>query len=578
MARTAAVGIQDFEKIIRNNCFYVDKTLFLKEWWENMDDVTLITRPRRFGKTLTMSMTEQFFSIKYAKNRSLFQNLKIWQHKSFQNLQGTYPVIFFSFSRVKGKTYESVREKIFQVLTDLYAEYSFLLNSSLITASEQQYFHQISDTMKETTATIALNRLSYFLYKYYNKKVILLLDEYDTPMHEAYSYGYWEEMSELIKNLLHAAFKDNPYMERGILTGITRISKESVFSDLNNLKVITTTSTKYETAFGFTQEEVTAALDEFGLTDRLQDVKRWYDGFRFGTQDNIYNPWSVINFLDEKKLKAYWANTSSNSLAGKLLHNSHSDTKLIMEDLLNGKSFFTTLDEEIIFKHLSRKKSAVWSLLLASGYLKVIQTRQNRMEQKEYELTLTNKEIRIVFDDIVKDWFSNNQVDFNDFSSALINGNIEFINDYINVIAEETFSSFDTGLKPSQFKQPENFYHGFVLGLIVDLRSIYKITSNRESGFGRYDVIMEPVDPAADDSIILEFKVHDTKNTRSLEETAQSACQQILDKKYASTLMAQGIPAGRIRIYGFAFQGKHIFVDGGYLEDLIERLQYRDKS
>lgn len=563
MARTAGIGIQDFGKVIKNNCFYVDKTMFIKEWWESRDDVTLITRPRRFGKTLTIDMVEQFFSIQYAAECTVFEKLKIWQEEEYRSLQGTYPVISLSFSRVKGNNYRNARILLNQILTDVYAKNRFLLEGDFLSEPEKEYFAEIRDTMEEYSAMAALHRLSEFLYRYYKKKVILLLDEYDTPMQEAYLGGYWDEMAGFIRGIFNAAFKDNPYLERAILTGITRVSKESIFSDLNNLKVVTTTSHSYETAFGFTEEEVFAALDEFGLSDRKKDVKRWYDGFRFGNHDSIYNPWSVINFLSENEFHAYWANTSSNSLVSSLIHDGNAELKLIMEDLLMGKSFRTQIDEEIIFKQLDRKKTAVWSLLLASGYLKVIQVGQNRRGNREYVLALTNLEVRMMFDEMVLDWFSNKRMDYNEFSDALLRGDTEFMNEYLNTIAEETFSSFDTGAKPSEFKQPENFYHGFTLGLIADLRNIYQITSNRESGYGRYDVVMEPLDQAIDDGIILEFKVHDTKSESSLQETAKAALKQILDKKYAAALIAKGIPEQRIRIYGIVFQGKHILVDGG---------------
>ena len=568
MARRVAIGIQDFGKLLKHNCFYVDKTLFIKEWWENMDDVTLITRPRRFGKTLTMSMLEQFFSVNYAQEKAVFEKLNIWEYEEYRGLQGTYPVIFLSFSRVKGNSYPYTRMMMNQILTEMYGRNRYLLDGDLLSEAEKKYFHEVCDTMQEHTAVAAIHRLSEFLYRFYKKKPLIFLDEYDTPMQEAYLGGYWEEMSAFIKAMFNASFKENPYMERAILTGITRVSKESVFSDLNNLKVITTTSVKYETSFGFTEEEVLAALAEYGLLRQKQDVKRWYDGFRFGNRDSIYNPWSIINFLDERQLRAFWVNTSSNSMVGKLIHSGGAQMKLVMEELLLGRSFQTYLDEEIVFKQLNKSKTAVWSLLLASGYLKALQVKQNSTDKQEYVLALTNKEVCMMFDEMVMGWFSNQRLDYDEFSKALLAGNKEFMNEYLNEIAEETFSSFDTGAKPSEFKQPENFYHGFTLGLIAGLRNIYHITSNRESGYGRYDVVLEPFNQDVDDGIILEFKVRDTKKEASLQETVDAALRQIAEKKYAAALLAKGIKPQRIRIYGIAFQGKHILLDGGKLADL----------
>ncbi len=568
MARRVAIGIQDFGKLLKHNCFYVDKTLFIKEWWENMDDVTLITRPRRFGKTLTMSMLEQFFSVNYAQEKAVFEKLNIWEYEEYRGLQGTYPVIFLSFSRVKGNSYPYTRMMMNQILTEMYGRNRYLLDGDLLSEAEKKYFHEVCDTMQEHTAVAAIHRLSEFLYRFYKKKPLIFLDEYDTPMQEAYLGGYWEEMSAFIRAMFNASFKENPYMERAILTGITRVSKESVFSDLNNLKVITTTSVKYETSFGFTEEEVLAALAEYGLLRQKQDVKRWYDGFRFGNRESIYNPWSIINFLDERQLRAFWVNTSSNSMVGKLIHSGGAQMKLVMEELLLGRSFQTYLDEEIVFKQLNKSKTAVWSLLLASGYLKALQVKQNSTDKQEYVLALTNKEVCMMFDEMVMGWFSNQRLDYDEFSKALLAGNKEFMNEYLNEIAEETFSSFDTGAKPSEFKQPENFYHGFTLGLIAGLRNIYHITSNRESGYGRYDVVLEPFNQDVDDGIILEFKVRDTKKEASLQETVDAALRQIAEKKYAAALLAKGIKPQRIRIYGIAFQGKHILLDGGKLADL----------
>ncbi len=566
MARTAAIGAQDFGRIIEKNCFYVDKTNFIKEWWENEDTVTLITRPRRFGKTLTMSMLEHFFSIRYAGRSDLFENLNIWKEEDYRKLQGTYPVVFLSFAGIKAGNYADAREGIIQEITDLYNQHAFLSASDKLTDYEKESFYKVKEHMSDMTAERSLLCLSNLLSRYYGRKVIILLDEYDTPMQEAYVNGYWEELTGFMRALFHYTFKSNPYLERGIMTGITRISKEFIFSDLNSLSVVTVTSRKYEAVFGFTEEEVFQALEEYGLQDQADEVKHWYDGFRFGDLDNIYNPWSITQFLDTKEFKMYWANTSSNRLVGSLMHKSDTGTKLIMEDLLQGKSFCTQIDEEIIFSDLDIKKSAVWSLLLAGGYLKALRVIKNRRGKTEYELALTNRESVSVFDDMVTGWFSNKRMDYSEFSDALLLGNKQYMNEYLNAIALETFSYFDTGIQPSETRQPENFYHGFVLGLIADLRELYKITSNRESGNGRYDVLMEPYDAGLDDGIILEFKVFDPKTEDSLEDTVKTAVKQILDKKYAAVLETT-CSRDRIWVYGIAFRGKDILVDGGNLSE-----------
>lgn len=336
MARTIGIGIQDFGEIIKNNCFYVDKTAFIKEWWENMDSVTLITRPRRFGKTLTMSMTEQFFSVKYAGRGDLFDGLFIWQEEKYRAMQGTYPVISLSFANIKENNYKDTRDKIVQLLAREYARCAFLLEGDCLNGQEKDLFLRKTADMGDVDATLALHQLSEFLYRYYRKKVIILLDEYDTPMQEAYVHDYWEELVAFTRSMFNAAFKTNPWLERAIMTGITRVSKESIFSDLNNIEVVTTTSGKYETAFGFTEPEVFSALDEFGMGAEKQDVKRWYDGFIFGEERDIYNPWSILNLLDKRKFTTYWANTSSNSLAGKLIREGSRDVKESFERLMKG--------------------------------------------------------------------------------------------------------------------------------------------------------------------------------------------------------------------------------------------------
>jgi len=562
MARVVGIGHQCYSQIIENNGFYVDKTDFIKEWWENFDIVTLITRPRRFGKTLNMSMLEHFFSVDYAGRSDLFDKMSIWKENKYRQLQGSYPVISLSFANVKHNTYDLAKIQICQALTDLYNHHHFLRDSDKLTDRDRNYFDSVSDYMSEAEAAISLHRLCDFMYRYYGKKVIILLDEYDTPMQEAYVNGYWDKIVAFIRNLFNATFKTNPYFEKAMLTGITRVSKESIFSDLNNLAVVTTTSVKYAEFFGFTQDEVSEALVEFGLSDQQGRVKDWYDGFTFGNKSDIYNPWSIINFLDEKKLSTYWANTSSNSLVGKLIREGSRDVKIVMEDLLNGGTLHTKIDEQIVFNQLDCNESAIWSLLLTSGYLRVEKHQSDEETgEEEYDLKITNKETKLMFREMIRGWFKNYSQEYNDFIKALLQGDIEAMNEYMNSVAADTFSCFDTGRQLSKKLQPERFYHGFVLGLMVDLSGRYVITSNRESGFGRYDVMLEPVKGnETDDAILMEFKVHRPEREKDLTETVKAALAQIEEKQYAKTLEAKGFRPERIRRYGFAFEGKTVLI------------------
>ena len=562
MSRAIGIGNQDFEKVRVNNIFYIDKTNFIQEWWEAEDEVTLITRPRRFGKTLNMSMLEKFFSVNYSGRGSLFQGLNIWEYEAYREIQGTYPVLFVSFAGIKENSYAGARESICRVIEEQYNKCDYLLEGTLLNEKEKAFYQKVSVEMSDSEAAASLRALSDFLGRYYGKKVIILLDEYDTPMQEAYVNGYWDELVAFTRNLFNSTFKTNPYLERAVMTGITRVSKESIFSDLNNLKVVTATSSKYTDSFGFTEGEVFAALKEYGLSGQEQNVKNWYDGFSFGERKDIYNPWSIINFLDEKRVGAYWANSSSNKLVGKLIKEGSPNIKKAFEDLLNGKSLCMEIDEQIAYNQLNEKKNAVWSLLLASGYLKVSgRAFEERTGHMRYELALTNKEVHIMFADMVQDWFSGSE-DYNDFIRALLIDDIKAMNVYMNRVSIEMFSSFDTGRGPSG-KRPECFYHGFVLGLMVELSDRYVITSNRESGFGRYDVMLEPRMAeggiASDDGILMEFKVQE-EDEKELSDTVRNALRQIKEKGYQSSLIAKGIPEERIRKYGFAFCGKKVLI------------------
>ena len=562
MAKNIAIGIQDFGDLIRNEYFYIDKTAWIREWWESGDLVTLITRPRRFGKTLNMSMLEYFFANRHEQDQSLFEKLEIWKDPKYRKLQGTFPVISLSFANIKEKRYADARKKICQLLTDLYADYTFLKEEKCLEKGELAFFDRVSADMDDADATMAVYYLSKFLCRYYGKKVIILLDEYDTPMQEAYVDGYWKELTSFTRGLLNASFKTNPWIERGVMTGITRVSKESVFSDLNNLEVVTTTSEKYSTAFGFTEKEVFQALEDCHLEKEKEQVKRWYDGFIFGKEKDIYNPWSILNFLDKGQYTTYWANTSSNSLVGKLLREGNRKIKEKFELLLQGKSVWSAIEEQIVYERLEGSEKAVWSLLLASGYLKVIsyETYQSIPEgaQPLYQLALTNLEVKLMFQEMVRDWFASVEENYNDFIRAMLENDVDAMNEYINRITRVSFSYFDTGSDASG-EEPERFYHGFVLGLLVELQNRYQLRSNRESGFGRYDVMIEPKDQNGD-AYILEFKVKNKRKEANLEETLAAAKKQIEEKQYAAELISRGIAEERIHSYGLVFEGKQVLI------------------
>ena len=567
MAKVISIGNQSFESIREKDNFYIDKTNFIREWWDNDDTVTLITRPRRFGKTLNMSMLECFFSNKYKDRGDLFEGLEIWNDEKYRKLQGTYPVIFLSFAEIKQNNYNDAVEKIKRIICEVCQQFDFLKNWDGLTEIEKKNISNISYNMSDVMAQDLIKNMSNYLSRYYGKKVIILLDEYDTPMQEAYVNGYWEELVAFTRSLFNATFKTNPYLERAIMTGITRVSKESIFSDLNNLVVVTTTSNQYETAFGFTEEEVFNALDEHGISDKKGEVKKWYDGFTFGDKKDIYNPWSIINLLKFKTFKTYWADSSSNGLINSLVKTGSSYIKMMMETLLKGETIDVPIDEQIVFSQLDYSEDAVWSLMLASGYLKVISSDKltgDRTKSVMYKLALTNFEIKLMFEDMILRWFSPAKSETNEFIKALITGDIESMNEYMNDVALRTFSSFDSGKHTSEKKAPENFFHGFVLGLMVDQSENYIITSNRESGFGRYDIMLEPKDKQTQKypAIVIEFKVINPRKENSLEETVEAALKQIEEKNYDAELINRGVNKENIHHYGFAFKSKEVVIDG----------------
>ena len=572
----AGLGYQNFEEVRNQHIFYIDKTDFIREWWEYADKVTLITRPRRFGKTLNMSMTECFFSNQYADRSDLFEGLSIWEEKNpdgeyqYRKMQGIFPVIFLSFANVKAVTYQEMLFKITKVITDLYNKNDYLFKNKMLNEKEQKYYQKIEPGMSHELATDAIYTMAGFMQRYYDQKVIIILDEYDTPMQEAWISGYWEESVRFFSSLFNSTFKTNEYLERGLITGITRVAKESIFTGMNNLDVITTTSDKYTTAFGFTEEEVFTALDDARLGKQKEKVKKWYDGFTFGTSTDIYNPWSIVSFINKKgKYDTYWSNTSGNGLVNQLIQKGNSDIKQIMENLLQGRSFEAEIDEKIVFGQLNGSTDAVWSLLLATGYLKVLNVRILDTDEDGvgeegdiwYTLAITNLETKRMFRRMVKGWFGGNtEIPYNNFIKALLINDIDGMNEYMNKIALYSFSSFDIAKSVSDDDAPERFYHGFVLGLMVELSGRFEITSNRESGFGRYDIMLTPKDRNKDCAYIIEFKVHKPLKEKDLAQTVANAHSQIDEKLYDAKLIADGFSSEQIRKYGFAFRGKECLI------------------
>ena len=576
--KVVSIGSQNFAKIRENEYFYVDKTQFIREWWENGDEVTLLARPRRFGKTLGMSTLECFFSKQYAGRDDLFEGLSVYGWEKYRQLQGQFPVVSVSFADVKGADFEDARRKIARVLMDVYQQHSYLLEGDVLTDDERWHFRTLGQAIPKggfapsliSTDTIswALKQLSSYLYRYYGTKPLIFLDEYDTPMQEAWLNHYWEEIVALFQSMFNSTFKTNPYLGRAMLTGITRVSKESIFSDLNNLAVVTLTSDKYAGCFGFTEEEVFAAMDAQGMPEEDKPrVKEWYDGYRFGSLTDIYNPWSITSYLDTGKLAAHWVNTSGNGLVSRLVRTGKRELQESFEGLLHGETVKAGIDENTVFQNLEGNTKAVWSLLLATGYLKVVSWEvdwdTDTATNIEYELALTNREVRQMFAGMFRQWFSASRGVVGYFVQAMLSGDVRGMNRYMNQVALNSFSVFDSGNKPSE-TAPERFYHGFVLGLMVERARDYIIRSNRESGYGRYDVLMEPKDKSGA-GVILEFKVIDREygDETGLSDTADNALRQIEERQYETELLQAGVAKEKIYKYGLAFEGKKCLVKKG---------------
>ena len=536
------IGIDDFKKIRENNYYYIDKTNFIEEIGKNVGKTLLFTRPRRFGKTLNMSMLKYFFDIKNKEeNKKLFQNLYI-ENSDFFEEQGAYPVVYISLKGIKADTWESSFFLIKSLISSIYNEFEYIREK--LNESQLDSFNKIWLKKDDGEYRNALKNLTSFLYEYYKKEVILLIDEYDSPLINAYEHGYYDEAIVFFQVFYGEALKTNPYLRMGIMTGIIRVIKAGIFSDLNNLKVYSILEKEYSDFYGFTQEEVEKALKNFNIEYELPEVKAWYDGYRFGNSE-VYNPWSILNFIQSEELRAYWIETSGNFLINDILKNVSTETIEILENLFNGINIEENINGNSDLSVLMREDE-IWELLLFSGYL-TIDEKIGESYEDIYTLRLPNRE--------VKEFFRKKFIDINFGEStfrksmeALKKNNIKDFEKYLQNILLKSTSFHDT--------KSEIFYHGLILGMMFYLDRDYIVKSNEESGLGRYDVSIEPRNKN-NRAYILEFKV--TKNEEDLEKESKEAIEQIISKKYDTSLKERGLK--EIVFLGIAFCGKLLKVN-----------------
>ncbi len=570
------IGVSDFKDMITGDYYYVDKTLFIKEVLDSGDNILLLPRPRRFGKTLNISMLGHFFdccpttwspdtdsSLSTAEtepkdNKNLFASLAISQAgPEYLNKMGKHPVIFISFRGIKEKTWESCKLKIKQLLRQEYLRHRYLLESPLLDAYERNYFQTILDTKGNSVEDeSSLENLLIYLTRFYNKRAVVLIDEYDAPVHVGFEYDYYEDIILFMHNFLNGGLKDtDQYLEKGVVTGIMRIAKESIFSGFNNPGVYTLLSQKFSDYFGFTETEIKAMLEDFGVSDMLDQVQVWYNGYRFGNKV-IYNPWSIINFLnnEEKELVPYWINTSDNQIVNTLLSNGSKELREELEQLIRGESIEKTTDENIVLKDIRSDENSLWGFLLMGGYLKQTAKRQDEFSGKMvYTLSIPNKEVKITYISIISRYFSdkiaNKKLEI--MLKALIDGDIPIFEKMLKQIVLAVFSYHDFG------NEPEKVYHALVAGLLIWITNTHEVRSNRESGYGRYDIMIIPKDITRI-GYVIEFKSVDPEINETVDSALKAAVAQIEEKKYETELKERGIT--RIKKLAIAFLGKDVFI------------------
>ena len=554
MKQKIAIGHHDFEEIRLKNLCYVDKSDFIQRIYESQQKVFLFPRPRRFGKTLNMMLLRRYFEVSEISKAPLFEGLKVKEWEQFDQHLGKYPVIWLSFKDVKNDTWELSKSKIIHLLQDEYLRHNYLVNSPNLTEQHKAFYQAIANkNATDDQCQDSILKLCEFLYLHHGVKPMLLMDEYDTPINNSYSYHFYEECIGFMRTLYSSCLKDNNFMERAVLTGIYRVAKESIFSGLNNLKVSTLIDDEFADCFGFTPEEVHQLLIDTNALDREQDVQRWYNGYIFGKEQVIYNPWSILSFLEntQRELKPYWVNTSSNDIIKKMIVEGDANIKQEIEVLLTGGTLRKSISEDVVFGNIQETPDALWNFFLFSGYLRVINKEFVKNKQVG-DFQIPNIEIHTIFEDSILYWFSKSQT-YNSFNVVLENlkrGNIEDFEDYFEDFISKVCSYYDFA-----DQEPERVYHALVLGMMVQLQSDYRITSNRESGFGRYDIVLHPLQKELP-AYIFEFKKFNSKRETSMEQSLNSAMHQMKSKNYAATLQQEG--HSNIHLIAIAFKGKEV--------------------
>ena len=559
MKKTIQVGTSNFKELIEENHFFVDKSLLIKEFVQNGAKVILTPRPRRFGKTLNMSMLKHFFDIENKEeNKDLFKGLKIENEKEIMKMQGRYPVIFLSFKDQKHFNFNNLEESISILISHLFRDYEYLLDSEKLSELDKK---ELKRYMAKEASVIeysgGLNVLMKFMYKHYNEKIIVLIDEYDVPLQEAFIRGYYEEALVLVRNILTAALKDNVYLEKALVTGILRVAKESIFSGLNNLEVNTILGLNFNDKFGFEEEEVKDLLQYYDLECKMDEVKNWYNGYMFGGKV-IYNPWSVLNYIknNEQGFMPYWINSSGNELIKRLLSRGTKETKECLEELIKGNAITKIVDDHIVMKDVDEDEENIWSFLTMSGYLKPIKQELIRGKIK-CDLKIPNEEVHIFYENLIEKWFKESLTsqNYNTMLKALITKDIETFDEIFTEFIMRNMSYFDVS-----GKEPEKVYHAFVLGMIVSLNNEYEVKSNKESGYGRYDVMLIPRD-ASNLGIIIEFKRIKETNSKTIKTGIEEALKQIEENKYEAELIDRGV--GDILKLAIVFKGKKVKIVEG---------------